>query len=193
MSNSPTNPEEKINDDQKIRISGHWDSLKRFDIYIGSVNFKCGLITTLNAAVFGGVILKSKEIITIDETVSKPIATLIFLIIILSALSIIWVIRSIWPNLKSLSTSSGAPSLYFFGSISKNFSAQSFADKSHSTSIDEIERDLAIQVHEVASITSLKMRHISTASLITIANLISLLILGILVTLKSLGADLCLT
>ncbi|WP_134544016.1 hypothetical protein [Pseudomonas aeruginosa] len=106
--------EAKITDEQKTRISGHWDSLKRFDGYIGTANFKCGLITSLNAAVFGGVILKADQILSTSAETSKIILILLLGIVSLSALSIFWVIRSIWPNLKSASLSQGNPSLYFF-------------------------------------------------------------------------------
>ncbi|END0096858.1 Pycsar system effector family protein [Pseudomonas aeruginosa] len=183
--------EAKITDEQKTRISGHWDSLKRFDGYIGTANFKCGLITSLNAAVFGGVILKADQILSTSAETSKIILILLLGIVSLSALSIFWVIRSIWPNLKSASLSQGNPSLYFFASIATNFDAQRFAEQSKKYTADDIERDLAIQVHEIATITLLKMRHISTASSITAVNIFTLLTLGVLLTLKSYGIDLC--
>lgn len=182
----------KVDDNQKLRISSHWDSLKRFDSYITAVNFKCGLIITLNAAVFGGVILKLKELASEPTPLLYPIYIIAGFVFLLSLLSIYMVIRTITPRLKSESTSSGVPSLFFFGSISKNFTSDQYSEASSSSSADQIEKDLAVQVHEVATITSLKMKTISYASGLTSLNLIALFVLALTLIADKLGMSICL-
>ncbi len=185
----------KVSDEQKLRISGLWDSLKRYDTYIGTVNFKSGLLTTLNAAIFGGVVLKSDALITKESLYREALTINMVLIAILSLFSIYWVIKSIWPDLTSASTSPAKkisdPSLYFFGSVSRNFSAESYADALRDSTVDKIERDLAIQVHEVAVVTSLKFKTISIASLFTKINIVALLAFGVIQVLQSSGYVIC--
>lgn len=180
----------KVMDDQKIRISGLWDTLKRYDSYISTVNFKSGLIASFNTAVFAGVILKTEEITKLSVKLHSATALLLSLISLLSILSIFWVIRSIWPNLKSASLGNSKnqqPSLFFFASVSKNFTAENYAETLRTSTVDALEKDLAIQVHEVASLTLIKFRRIARAGWMTILNLICLIILGLALTID-LGA-----
>ncbi|RON43690.1 Pycsar system effector family protein [Pseudomonas frederiksbergensis] len=185
----------KVSDEQKLRISALWDTLKRYDNYIGTVNFKSGLITTLNAAVFGGVVLKSDVLVLKDSLYRDALILNVVVIAFLSLLSIYWVIKSIWPNLKSASTGTNrdvlAPSLFFFGSVSSNFNAKSYAESFRKVTVEEMEKDLSVQVHEVAAITSLKFKTISTASLFTKLNVLALLSFGVIQLLQSVGYTLC--
>lgn len=183
----------KIDDLQKIRIAAYWDSLKRFDSYITATNFKCGLITTFNAAVFGGVILKIKELPPESSQLVYPIYLIATIIFILSILSIYNVVITITPRLKGSSNHASAqsPSLFFFSSISEKFTPDSYFEKLTSTSIEKIERDLASQVHEVATITSKKMKTISRASTLTSANLFFLFLLALMLIIDKLGLSIC--
>ncbi|NNB04291.1 hypothetical protein HBN83_00075 [Pseudomonas fragi] len=184
----------KINDEQKLRISSMWDSLKRFDTYIGSVNFKSGLLTTLNAAIFGGVVLKAETLVKSGSHYQLVLATLVALIALLSLASIYQVIKSIWPNLSSASTglkSSEPSSIFFFASISRNFTASEYANAVKSISLDQLERDISIQVHEVAVITDLKFKIMSRAARFTSWNLVVLLVFGAFQLLEISGYYLC--
>lgn len=159
----------KVSDEQKIKISCLSDALKRYDSYIGTVNFKCGLLMTFNIAVIGGVILKSKDFIAHDYTECWVIMALIY-IAAASFLGCLAVIRTIWPNITSASTAPPStenlesPSILFFGSVAKRFKAHEYAKRVGEIKYSELERDLAIQVHEVAVVTSDKFRRVSHAA-----------------------------
>jgi hypothetical protein len=181
-----------VHDDQKIRISGMWDSLKRFDSYISTVNFKSGLIASFNTATFAGVILKSDVIIPALSPLKPFLLLSMALVMLASLLSVYWVVKCIWPNLKSSSFGvGGQPSLFFFGSISKNFTPSEYAVKFCGSSVDELERDLSIQVHEVACVSSEKIRLISVATSFTKLNLFALAILSVFFVLEKSGMMLC--
>ncbi|MFK4135328.1 Pycsar system effector family protein [Pseudomonas luteola] len=180
-----------VDDDQKIRISGMWDTLKRYDNYIGTVNFRSGLITSFSAAVFGGILLKADQIIQSSSGLKIPIAMILLIIGLLSILSIYWVIRSIWPNLNTNKENKNKHSLFFFGSVAKNFSQESYARSIKEVTLDDFEKDLAIQVHEVAEITLEKFSIISKAATFVKWTLLFLLILLILLIIDSSGVHLC--
>ncbi|MHA6578452.1 Pycsar system effector family protein [Pseudomonas yamanorum] len=184
----------KVSDEQKLRISSMWDSLKRFDAYIGTVNFKSGLLTTLNAAIFGGIVLKADSLIQTGSHYQVLLIAILAAIALLSLLSIYHVIKSIWPNLTSASTDKKvpqSPSIFFFSSVSKNFTAAQFVDAVQQKSVDELERDLIVQVHEVAVITDLKFKIIAKAAKLTAWNLMVLLGFGFVQILESTGYHLC--
>ena len=181
-----------MNDEEKTRISSLWETLKRYDVYIGSVNFKSGLLTSFNVALLGGILLKI-ETINISYVPYKWIA-LAFLITIFASTStaLYWVIKSIWPNLTSASNAKSIePSMIFFGSVASNFSAETFKSTMAGRTSKEIERDLCVQIHEVASITQLKFKLIAKSSLFSKATIISLLGLAITVSLNHFGIILC--
>ncbi|WP_122550499.1 Pycsar system effector family protein [Pseudomonas viridiflava] len=183
-----------VSDEQKLRLSSMWDSLKRFDIYIGTVNFKSGLLTTLNAAVFGGIVLKADSFIKNGSYYQILVIAILAVIAMLSLLSIYYVIKSIWPILASASTgtkSSRSPSVFFFGSISRDFTAAEFVDTVQQKTAAELERDLIVQVHEVAVITDLKFKIIAKAARLTVWNLIFLLCFGFVQILEVTGYHLC--
>ncbi|ABA77430.1 DUF5706 domain-containing protein [Pseudomonas fluorescens] len=184
----------KVSDEQKLRISSMWDSLKRFDTYIGTVNFKSGLLTTLNAAIFGGVVLKADSFIQKGSYYQVLLIAILAVVAILSLLSIYYVIKSIWPNLTSASTGtrpSQSPSVFFFSSVSRNFTAAQFVDTVQQKKADELERDLIVQVHEVAVITDLKFKVIARAAILTVWNLVFLLGFGFVQILEATGYHLC--
>lgn len=183
-----------VSDEQKLRLSSMWDSLKRFDTYIGAVNFKSGLLTTLNAAIFGGVVLKADTFIKNGSYYQFLLIAILAVIAMLSLLSVYYVIYSIWPNLASDSTGtkpSHSPSVFFFGSVSRNFTAAQFVDAVQQKTADELERDLIVQVHEVAVITDLKFKVIAKAARLTSWNLAFLLGFGFVQILEATGYHLC--
>tara|TARA_Y100001968_G_C19383896_1_gene731779 strand:- start:855 stop:1385 length:531 start_codon:yes stop_codon:yes gene_type:complete len=165
MSNS------SVNDFQKLRVSGHWDSLKRFDSYITATNFKCGLLTTLNAAILGGITIKLSSGQPSGTAIEFYIKITAVLISLFSVASIIMIIRTIKPRLGDNNTDT-PPSLFFFNDIAKNRNASEFHAQVINTSIEELEKDLCRQVYEVAVTTSLKMQHLADASKLTIATTI---------------------
>lgn len=186
--------EGKVSDEQKLRLSSMWDSLKRFDTYIGTVNFKSGLLTTLNAAIFGGVVLKADAFIKDGSYYQVLLIAILAVIAMLSLLSIYYVIKSIWPNLASASTAtkpSQSSSVFFFSSVSRNFSAAQFVETVRQKTADELERDLILQVHEVAVITDLKFKVIARSARLTAWNLFFLLGFGFVQLLEATGYHLC--
>lgn len=185
---------EKITDLYKIKIGCLWDSLKRFDNYIYSVNFKCGLLATFNSALFGAVILKSGEIINVASGTTRVIIQIeLVAIAITSLISTFWVLKSIWPNLTSgsLDGAPKQPSLFFFASIATKYTAETYAERFNAVTFKELEIDLATQVHEVATITLDKMKKISTASKVAACNLFLLMLLLATFFTSTYGVQLC--
>ncbi|BBS85183.1 hypothetical protein HB860_21855 [Aeromonas sp. 3925] len=171
----------KVNDAQKIITSGMWDTLKRYDAYISTVNFKCGLLTSFNAAITFGILSKFDSIIKNQHELKILIILSCIASLFLCIVSLFYVFKSIWPNLSSSSTLLGAePSVIFFGSVSRNFNAKSYSEKMVNISYHEYIKDLSIQVHEMAVITSIKMSSIEKAGKFSKYNLypITLIMLG---------------
>jgi hypothetical protein len=189
--NSPLK-DSSMNDEEKTRISSLWETLKRYDVYIGSVNFKSGLLASFNIAVFGGILLKI-ETINISYTPYKWTAlTLLIILFASTSTALYWVIKSIWPNLTSASNAKpNEPSMIFFGSVANNFSEEEFKTKMASRTSAEIERDLCTQIHEVASITQLKFKLIAKSSFFSKITIVSLLGLSVTVALNHFGITLC--
>ncbi|WP_166839232.1 Pycsar system effector family protein [Rheinheimera pleomorphica] len=182
-----------IDDKNKIIISGLWDTLKRYDSYIATVNFKSGLITSLNIAIFGAVILKAKDIIDQHPDTKVAIAIALFLISALSAISIIWVIKSISPKLTAKKlTQTSEDSIFFFGSVSKNLTPEHYTIKVNNYSPEKFQNDLANQVYEVANILQLKFNLIKVASNITKLNLLIMIALSACLFFSNIGAEPCL-
>lgn len=181
-----------MSDEEKTRISSLWETLKRYDVYIGSVNFKSGLLASFNVAVFGGVLLKI-ETVNLSYALYKWIALALLVIIFIStSIALYWVIKSIWPNLNSASNASQQElSMIFFGSVANNFSVEKFSSTMAKRTSKEIERDLCVQIHEVATITHLKFKLIAKSSLFSKITIISLLGLAITVALNHFGVMLC--
>lgn len=181
-----------MNDEEKTRVSSLWETLKRYDVYIGSVNFKSGLLTSFNIAVFGGILLKI-ETLNISYAPYKWISLALLITIFAStSIALYWVIKSIWPNLTSASNAKTVePSMIFFGSVANNFSAETFKSTMANRTSKEIERDLCVQIHEVASITQLKFKLIAKSSFFSKLTIISLLGLAITTSLNHFGIILC--
>ena len=181
-----------IDDEQKIRMSAMWDTLKRYDGYISTVNFRCGLITSFSAAIFGGVLLKADELIKIGGGLDYFLVVLLCGLVFFSLLSIYWVVRTIWPDLSTNKSGVNKPSLFFFHSVASKFDSKSYADTVHSISIDDLERDLAIQVHEVAEVTTKKFKVVSKAAWAVKWSLLLMALIFVVVLKNSMGIELCL-
>lgn len=178
-------------DEQKIRISGMWDCLKRFDGYISAVNVRCGLIASFSVAVFGGVLLKADHMIHGGGAVEVLITLLLAGTALAALLSIYFVVKTIWPNLKTNAHAKNKPSLLFFDSIANNFTAETYSEELRSITIDDFQRDLAIQVHEVATVTRDKFRLVSRAKICVKVMVALLICTVVLVVINSLGVKLC--
>lgn len=182
----------EVQDDQKIRISGMWDTLKRYDGYIATVNFRCGLIASFSAAVFGGVLLKADALLGLSDSRNYILAFMLAILAICALLSIYWVVRTIWPDLSTNASGGNKPSMLFFGSVAQSFTASEYAAAACIRTVDDLETDLAIQVHEVAQITLKKFELVSKAAKCVKWSLTVMGIIMIIVLLDSLGITLCL-
>jgi hypothetical protein len=192
MKDNLPSEDSSMSDEEKTRISSLWETLKRYDVYIGSVNFKSGLLASFNVAVFGGVLLKV-ETVNLSYALYKWIAlALLVTIFISTSVALYWVIKSIWPNLTSSSNANPIdPSMIFFGSVANNFSAESFKTTMANRTSKEIERDVCVQIHEVATITQLKFKLIAKSSFFSKITIISLLGLAITIALNHFGVIVC--
>lgn len=184
--------EANVDDNDKIRISSLWETLKRYDTYIGSVNFKSGLLASFNVAVLGGIIIKL-DALSISINTYRWIALASTITIILSTCaSLLWIIKSIWPNISSASSDKSQPkSMIFFGSVAQHFSSDTYRASMSNRTATEIEADLCIQIHEVATITQIKFALISKAAKFSKLTLVALMILGLAFTLNHFGVVLC--
>ncbi len=192
MKDNLPSEDSSMSDEEKTRLSSLWETLKRYDVYIGSVNFKSGLLASFNVAVFGGVLLKV-ETVNLSYALYKWIAlALLVTIFISTSVALYWVIKSIWPNLTSSSNANPIdPSMIFFGSVANNFSAESFKTTMANRTSKEIERDVCVQIHEVATITQLKFKLIAKSSFFSKITIISLLGLAITIALNHFGVIVC--
>lgn len=182
----------EVQDDQKIRLSGMWDTLKRYDGYIATVNFRCGLIASFSAAVFGGVLLKADGLLALSDSRNYMLALMLATLAILALLSIYWVVRTIWPDLSSNTSGSDKPSLLFFGSVAQSYTVSEYVAAARARTIDDLEVDLAVQVHEVAQITLKKFELVAKAAKCVKWCLAVMGLIMIFVLLDSLGIKLCL-
>lgn len=155
----------EVGDDQKLRVSGLWEILKRYDTYVGAVNFRCGLIASFSAAVFGTVILKAEKLLDGIGALHAVQSVLLLIVSLLALVSIYFVIKTIYPDLRSNLDKTNKHSLIFFKSVADNYKSSDYVAAIQSLSVDELERDLAIQIHEVAIITADKFKNIANAAL----------------------------
>jgi hypothetical protein len=81
--------------------------------------------------------------------------------------------------------------MIFFGSVANNFSAESFKTTMANRTSKEIERDVCVQIHEVATITQLKFKLIAKSSFFSKITIISLLGLAITIALNHFGVIVC--
>ena len=161
--------DEKESDDSlKQQIDFLWEALKRYDFYISTTNFKSGLLVSFNTAVFGAILLKHSELISLVEgnCITNLVKGLLWVISLLSVASVGCVLKSISPNTKSSSMPPLATyrSAVFFGSVSTRFSAPQYQDHVKTLNGTEIRDDLAIQAWEVAGITKRKFQWLKWAS-----------------------------
>ncbi|PKH35915.1 hypothetical protein BI292_08055 [Pseudomonas sp. 43NM1] len=192
MTDNILSKDSAMNDEDKTRISSLWETLKRYDVYIGSVNFKSGLLASFNVAVFGGILLKIETVNIYNGLYKWVILALLVTVFISTSVALYWVIKSIWPNLTSASNAKPVdPSMIFFGSVANNFSVESFKSTMAERSSKEIERDLCVQIHEVATITQLKFQLIAKSTLFSKITIISLVALAIATCLHHFGVALC--
>lgn len=170
--------DQNVTDFQKIKISGLWDSLKRYDGYITAVNFKSGLITTFNTALIAGVIVKADDIYKSNGCCQLAISIILILISLVSIASVIWVAISIFPSLSKFTST--YRSLFYFGSVA-TFTALDYAESVKKCTVEDYEKDLAMQVQELGRILDKKFKTLKVAIRITMVNLFLLSVLSILV------------
>ncbi|WP_273762084.1 Pycsar system effector family protein [Aeromonas hydrophila] len=182
----------KVDDAKKVIISGMWDTLKRYDAYIATVNFKCGLLTSFNAAIAFSILSKFDAIMKSQHDYKSLMVLLCIASLFLCITSLYYVFKSIWPNLSSGSTSAGSePSVIFFGSVSGKFNADTYSRKMESISCQDYIKDLSIQVHEMAVITSVKMASIERAGKFSKYNLFPITLI-MLVWIFNISGGICL-
>lgn len=163
---APESNENEVGDDQKLRVSGLWEILKRYDTYVGAVNFRCGLLASFSAAVFGTVVLKAEKLLDGIGALRGVQSALLLVVALLALTSIYFVIKTIYPDLRTNLEKSNKHSLIFFKSVADNYKCKEYVSAIQLLSVDELEQDLAIQIHEVAVITSDKFKSIAKAALV---------------------------
>lgn len=150
--------------------------IDRFDHYFDSVNNKGNYYLTLNAFLIGAVFT---VFITFNPTIhfNNVLIGLMVVCILLSFASIIITLFAVNPFMKS-GNSAKQQSLIFFGSISsmkehefiKDFNAQLLLD---------IQKDMLIQVYQLAGGLSSKYRKLNIAGWLVAAQFVIIVIVAI--------------
>ena len=146
-------------DELKIKAEFLFNTLKRYDHYIGTSNFKVGLMMSFLATIILGL---SIRIILLNSVQTAPgyiyYAGIIFAVItILCSLYVVTqLFRVVFPNTKNESTNR---SLIFFGDVSNcNNGAKEYFTSISNVKTENIVEDLATQTYSVAGIIDEKFK-----------------------------------
>ncbi|WP_321529846.1 Pycsar system effector family protein [uncultured Desulfuromonas sp.] len=141
-----------------------FDVLKRYDHYIGTTNFKVGLMMSFLLTVVLGltlrvVVLGSKSDINI--IMFSILILFVFLTITLSLVAVYKLLCVVFPNTKNPSF---YESMIFFGDVSTTHGgAAGYHEKIKTSSEEEILKDLSFQTFTVAGIVSDKFKTLQVA------------------------------
>ncbi len=165
----------------KQKIVFLFDVLKRYDHYIGTSNFKVGLMMSFLATI---ILSLSVRILLLNSDGVNP--SCIYYISILSTLSTIicslfasiQLFRVVFPNTDNQSTHR---SLIFYGDVSNcNNGSKEYFEAIKDIKLDDILQDIATQTYTVAEITNEKFRLLKFAINIIYFTVIPLLTISLI-------------
>lgn len=158
-----------------------FDVLKRYDHYIGTTNFKVGLLMSFVAAIILGlsirIILMGPSESDCDYLYFAASASSV-LTILLSLIAAIHLLRVVLPNSK---TNKGYKSMIFYGDVlATDNGADGYAKKVKEATPEEILEDLSKQAFMVAEIVSEKFRVLKVAVNIAVYGVVPMLAVSLL-------------
>lgn len=168
-------------DDFEDKCSFLFDVIKRYDHYIGTTNFKVGLLMSFVAAIILGLSIR----ILLTEPSESDCNYLYYLAsasslftILLSILTAANLLRVVFPNTK---TDKNYNSMIFFGDVlATDNGADGYVKKIKEATPEEIIEDLSKQTFMVAEIVSEKFRVLKIAVNIAIYGVMPMLAASLL-------------
>jgi hypothetical protein len=168
--------------DDKNKIKFLENTISRFDSYIISTNSKISVIIAFNAVLIGTTLFKFDELL---KLFTKCLCFqyfaifVIFLIILFSAISMLFAFRSVSPFLESGEKEGVYTSLKFFNSIVK-MKREDYIERIRKLSDEEVISDLGQQSYVLAKGLSLKMKYLKISTIFIFLNILLLIILMLL-------------
>lgn len=148
-----------MDDNNKIKQDFLFDIIKRYDHYIGTTNFKVGLMLSFLVTVILGLAIRAMTVEKLPT--SNLIITIITLTIISALFAIIQLFRAVFPNTNTISETK---SLIFFGDVaSAKNGANGYYKKVMAATDEQITKDIATQAFVVAEIVNEKFRILKIA------------------------------
>jgi len=157
-----TEPNQKTthhNPSQVETIDMLFKVINRFDFYTNSTNVKTSLIIAWNSFIFGTILMKYDDILTLFPPIGWPHYISIFFVSlfgIFSIISNIFAFQVALPFLQPSSINLSSSSMFFFGSVSKK-SVEDYSVEIGGASFEFILSDLCDQAVTVARGLSEKM------------------------------------
>lgn len=140
-----------------------FDVIKRYDHYIGTTNFKVGLIMSFIVAIVLGLTLRLVSIDIDQVSFNSKLLAVVFgvLTILLSLLAAINLLRTIFPNTNSPADDR---SLIFFGDVANSDrGAVGYFEEILEAESMKLLKDVSFQTYTVAQITTEKFRVLKIA------------------------------
>lgn len=146
-----------MENNEKIKFLEH--TMQRFDFYINSTNNKASIIIGFNSILLGATFFKFHELINLFPCIGWPLylaTTIIFMVTIISSVSLLLSFRVIVPFLQSGEEYGKYTSLKFFEPIAK-MKEEDYIEKIKKLNDSDAVYDLSKQSHILAKGLSVKM------------------------------------
>jgi hypothetical protein len=158
-----------------------FDVIKRYDHYIGTTNFKVGLMMSFLGTIILGLVIRVMLLTPAQGGSScMYIAVIIFavLTILCAMVAAINLLMAVFPNTKN---SDNMKSLIFFGDVSTcENGSEGYFEKIKNSEVEGLLKDLSTQTYTVAGIVSEKFRILKKAVNIIIYAVMPLLAITLL-------------
>ncbi len=153
--------------------------LQRYDTYITGSNTKAAFLLAFNTFLCGGILSNYEKIIgLVTVTHQPPLNIALLLVFIAGLISLVIVLRAMYPYMDSGNSSKGKyHSLIFFKSVSEFGTAEEYADKLREQTDDECWDDLAKQIFAVGKGLKKKYQFIEYATTTIYVQLVLILLL----------------
>lgn len=151
------------------KITYQFDIVRRYDHYIGTTNFKIGLLLSFIVAILVAIVLRAISVLSAygELTGIGVIASTICVLTILA--SAIYLVRAVSP---SVSTASYRSYIFFGDVASWDGGEQEYYSMFSAESEENLLKDICFQTHAVAKVTNEKFRLISVATKIILFGVI---------------------
>lgn len=152
--------------------------LERFDHYIESVQSKSNLYIALNSLIITGsiAILTTTDL----QKFNCTLLALLIIIVLESIVSIIITLIALIPHLKTSQTKS----VLFFNDVSSE-KENDYCEKMNQISNEKFDKDVTIQIHNVAKGLTVKYKKLKWAGLLLILQFITIIIWILIFIIKS--------